>query len=69
MAPRTSETIKEEALPQIQSDIKDFYRNFVATIDGREKLLVSPESVMRNMKLMEAIFSSAKKGKPLSGSF
>jgi predicted dehydrogenase len=69
MAPRTNETIKEEALPQIQSDIKDFYRNFLATIEGREKLLVSHKSVMRNMKLMEAIFKSAKKGKPVMGSF
>jgi predicted dehydrogenase len=69
MAPRTNETIKEEALPEIQSDIKDFYRNFLATIEGKEKLLVSLESVMRNMKLMEAIFCSAQKGKPVMGSF
>jgi predicted dehydrogenase len=62
MAPRTNETIKDEALPQVKSDIRDFYRNFLAAVDGREKLCVPLDSVMRNMKLMEAIFRSAKKG-------
>jgi predicted dehydrogenase len=63
MAPRTKDTIKEEALPAVKSDIRDFYRNVLATIEGEEKLLVSLDSVMRNMKLMEAIFRSAKSGK------
>ena len=65
MAPRTKETIREEALPVIKSDVRDFYRNILATIEGKEKLLVSLESVMRNMKLMEAIFRSAEKGAPV----
>ena len=62
MAPRTKETIKEEALPKIKSDLRDFYKNLMATIEGKKELIVSLDSVMRNMKLMEAIFSSAKKG-------
>ena len=65
MAPRTDETIKEEPLPKVVSDIRDFYRNFLATIEGTEKLVVPLDSVMRNMKLMEAIFSSAQKGMPV----
>ncbi|MCL2478504.1 MAG: Gfo/Idh/MocA family oxidoreductase [Treponema sp.] len=64
MAPRTKDTIKEEPLPAVKSDIRDFYRNVLAAIEGREKLKVSLESVMRNMKLMEAIFRSVKTGKP-----
>jgi predicted dehydrogenase len=64
MAPRTPETIKEEPLPKVKSDIRDYYRNIIATIEGKDKLAVSLESVMRNMKLMEAIFRSARKGKP-----
>jgi predicted dehydrogenase len=64
MAPRTKETIKEEALPKVKSDIRDFYRNFLATVEGKEKLVVSLESVARTMKLIEAVFRSAKKGKP-----
>jgi predicted dehydrogenase len=66
MAPRTKETIKEEALPEVKPDIKDFYKNVTAVIDGKENLKVSLDSVMRNMKLMEAIFKSAKSGKPIS---
>ncbi|MCL2832906.1 MAG: Gfo/Idh/MocA family oxidoreductase [Treponema sp.] len=64
MAPRTKDTIKEEPLPVVKSDIRDFYRNILATIEGKEKLKVSLDSVMRNMKLMEAVFRSAKSGKP-----
>jgi predicted dehydrogenase len=65
MAPRTKETIKEEALPVVSSDIRDFYKNFLATIEGEEKLLVSLDSVMRTMKLLEAVFLSAEKGMPV----
>jgi predicted dehydrogenase len=65
MAPRTKETIKEEALPQLKSDIRDFYRNFLAAVEKKEELIVSPDSVMRTMKLIEAVFSSARKGMPV----
>jgi predicted dehydrogenase len=65
MAPRTAETIKEEALPVLSSDIRDFYKNFLATIEGKEKLLISLDSVMRTMKLLEAISCSAGKGMPV----
>jgi hypothetical protein len=66
MAPRTNETIKEEALPVVKSDIRDFYRNFLKTLEGEETLVVSLDSVMRNMLLMEAIFRSAKEGAPVT---
>jgi predicted dehydrogenase len=66
MAPRTDETIKEEPLPVVKSDIRDFYRNYLKTIEGKESLVVPLDSVMRNMKLMEAIFKSVKKGAPVS---
>jgi predicted dehydrogenase len=66
MAPRTEETIKEEALPVVKSDIRDFYRNFLKTIEGKEALAVSLDSVMRNMLLMEAIFKSVKEGGPVA---
>lgn len=65
MAPRTNETIHEESLPEVTSDICDFYLNFIAAIEGREKLLVSLDSVKRCMKLMEAVFRSAEKGAPV----
>jgi predicted dehydrogenase len=66
MAPRTTETIKEEPLPVVKSDIRDFYRNFVKTVEGQEALVVSLDSVLRNMLLMEAIFRSVKEGVPVT---
>ncbi|MDR3172912.1 MAG: Gfo/Idh/MocA family oxidoreductase [Treponema sp.] len=66
MAPRTKETIKEEALPLVKSDIRDFYRNFLKAVEGQEALVVSLDSVMRNMLLMEAIFRSVKEGVPVT---
>jgi predicted dehydrogenase len=64
MAPRTKDTIKEEPLPVVKSDIREYYRNILTTIAGETQLRGSLESVMRNMKLMEAIFESANTGQP-----
>jgi predicted dehydrogenase len=66
MAPRTDETIREEALPKVESDIRDFYRNFLSTASGEASLVVSLDSVLRTLKLIEAIFDSASKGQPVS---
>jgi predicted dehydrogenase len=66
MAPRTGETIREEALPTVTSDIRDFYRNFLLAVEGKEPLLVSPDSVLRTMLLIEAVFKSAKEGVPVT---
>jgi predicted dehydrogenase len=64
MAPRTKDTIKEEPLPLVKSDIRDYYRNIIAAIEGTETLKVSLDSVMRNLRLIEAVFRSAKSGIP-----
>ena len=60
MAPRTDETIKTEPLVFEQSDIRDFYRNVMATMEGREQIAVKLPEVARVMRLMEAVFESAK---------
>ncbi|MGN0313943.1 MAG: Gfo/Idh/MocA family protein [Fusicatenibacter sp.] len=60
MAPRTDETIKEYPLPRIDSDIRDFYRNVVNAIRGKEEQLIKHDEVMRVMKLMEALFESGE---------
>lgn len=60
MAPRTSETIKEYPIPRIDSDIKDYYRNFVKAVAGEEEQLIKHHEVMRVMKLMEAVFESGE---------
>ena len=62
MAPRTDDTIVTEPLPLVSADIRDYYRNVLAAIEGEEPLLVTLPQVMRVMKLMEAVFDSANKG-------
>ncbi len=62
MAPRREDTIHETVVPIEKSNIKEFYQNVVATVDGTEEKVVKLDEVMRVMKLMEAIFESAEKG-------
>lgn len=62
MAPRTEDTIKEEFVPFEKSDLRDYYRNIMAAAEGKEEQIVKNEQVMRVMKLMEAIFESARTG-------
>jgi len=60
MAPRTKETIQEYPLPQITSDVKDFYRNVIKTIDGKEEIIVKHPEIMKSMRVMEAVMQSAQ---------
>lgn len=62
MAPRGEETATSEALPRVPADVRDFYRNFVAVIEGRAEPVVKSAEVMRVMKLMEACFQSHQTG-------
>lgn len=59
MAPRREDTIDSQPLPKVHSDIREFYRNVMAVIEGREEPRIRLAEVMRVMKLMEAIFVSA----------
>lgn len=59
MAPRREDTIKTLPLPKVQSDVRDFYRNVVAHLDGKEERLIKLPEVARVMRLMEAIVESA----------
>lgn len=59
MAPRTDETITTEKIVPETSDIKDFYRNVMATIDGEAEQIVRHDQMMRVMKVIEAGFRSA----------
>lgn len=61
MAPRRDDTIQKQELPIVKSDIRDFYKNVMEAIIKQEEPLVKLPEVMRVMKLMEAIFESAKK--------
>lgn len=59
MAPRNEESIIEEKLSIIKADIKDFYKNIMATLDGTEEIIVKNHEVARVMRLMETIFESS----------
>jgi len=61
MAPRRDDSIKELPLPVVTADIKDFYKNVMATIEGKEEILVKLPEIARVMRLMEAVFESAEK--------
>jgi len=60
MAPRSADTIEEFPLPRIESDVRDFYRNIVESIEGKATQLITHDQVRRSMKVMEAIFRSAE---------
>lgn len=61
MAPRREDTIATYPLPEVHSDVRDFYRNVVAHLDGEAERLIKLPEVARVMGLMEAIKTSAEK--------
>ncbi|TAH69995.1 MAG: Gfo/Idh/MocA family oxidoreductase [Anaerolineaceae bacterium] len=60
MAPRRDDTISKEKLPLVKSDVRDFYHNVINVLDGKEESKINLPEVMRVMRLMEAIFASAR---------
>lgn len=60
MAPRTDDTIHTEPVAKVNSDIKDFYRNVMAAIEGREEQLIKHDELLRVMRVMETALRSAE---------
>ncbi len=69
MAPRDEITIKTWEEERPTSDVHDFYRNFVAAIDGKEEQLIKHEESRRVLAVMLACFESAEKGEPVEFGF
>lgn len=65
MAPRDEKTIASKEIPLPQSDVHDFYRNFVKAIDGLEPQIVNHHQMTVDMAIMEAAFLSHKTGLPV----
>ncbi|WP_099206156.1 Gfo/Idh/MocA family protein [Scatolibacter rhodanostii] len=61
MAPRTPETIETLPIEKVHCDIKDYYRNIAAVVNGEAEQIVTHDQQRDLMKLMEAIFESAEK--------
>lgn len=62
MAPRTEASEVRLPLPAVDSDVRDFYRNFAAAAAGRAEPVIKNHEVMRIMRLMEAAFESHRSG-------
>ncbi len=61
MAPRRDDSIHTEVESEVKSDIKEFYQNVMAVLEGREESRIQLSEVMRVMRLMEAVFLSAER--------
>ena len=66
MAPRTEDTIKKYPLPEVCGDIKEYYRNIKASIEGKEEQLVRNDEIMRVMRLIDTVFLSAAKNQVIT---
>ena len=66
MAPRDEKTTFESEVERPESDVHNFYRNFVCTMNGEATQLITHKQVMRVMKIMEAAFESDRLGTPVA---
>jgi predicted dehydrogenase len=62
MAPRPEETIERLELPELETDAKDYYRNFMDATEGKQKLMVTPDQALRVMRVIDTVFESAETG-------
>lgn len=60
MAPRDEITIDSYEIERPVSDVHDFYRNFTASLDGKETQLIKCEQVRRVLLVMENAFKSGE---------
>lgn len=60
MAPQPDECYDVLELPTVESSWSEFYVNIIEAIKGEEDLYVTTASVRRTMRLIEAVFESAR---------
>ena len=65
MAPRREETIQTLDIPDIWPDLGEYYRNITAVLEGRESPIVTPEQMLRVMRLIDTVFEAARVGQAL----
>ena len=66
MAPRAKESIEELELPAVKSDARDYYRQFSAAVEKGQPLPVTPEQMLRVMRVIDAAFHSEKEKRSIS---
>lgn len=63
MAPRTDETIKRYPLPRLNADWSEYYTNIFDTLEGKATQIVTHDQQRRLLKLVDALFLSAKENR------
>lgn len=58
MAPRAEDTLETYEIPRPDSNVHDYYRNFIAATHGEAKQIVTHAQMRRVLKVMEAAFLS-----------
>lgn len=66
MAPRDSITLDEYELERPNSDVHDYYRNFVRAIDGIEEQFITHDQMRVDLKVIMKAFESVEKGERVS---
>lgn len=62
MAPRPVHTMEETALPEVETDWADYYKNIADVLDGKAELIVRPEEALRVMRVIDLLFESDRDG-------
>ncbi len=62
MAPRPQYTMDEIPLPDVHADWAEYYKNIAAVIRGGAELIVRPEQVLRDMKVVDLMFRANAEG-------
>ncbi|WP_302812618.1 Gfo/Idh/MocA family protein, partial [Victivallis vadensis] len=62
MAPRNEKTVEKFPVEKVKSDWAEYYKNVIATLHGEAEIVVTHDQQRRLMKLLEAVFESARKG-------
>ena len=60
MAPRDTTTCKKYSVKLPDSDVHDFYRDFVAAIDGKKEQAIKNYQVRRVLQVIETAFKSSE---------
>jgi len=63
MAPRNGRTVKSSPVVKVKSDWSEYYKNVIATLNGTAQIVVTHDQLRASMKLIEAVFESARTGK------
>ena len=62
MAPRREDTIKTLPIPDLWPDMTEYYHNIADRLEGKADLYVTIPQMRRVMRLIEAVFESARTG-------